>query len=390
MMNVSKVKMWGVLSGLLISAVVITTDVAVGQDVSGNTGEWEIEGRATSNIYLLEAAAAINTLQSWYTPVNGLYETTAWWNSANAVSGLANFSKVSGSKIYFPVLQNTFTQAQQVHNGFLNHFYDDEGWWALAWIDVYDVTQDQQYLSMAQSIFEDMAGGWDATVCGGGIWWNKDRQYKNAIANELFLSVAARLGERVTDPALKAHYVGWARTEWQWFGHSGMINQYHLINDGLNSVDPSHCVNNGQAIWSYNQGVVLGGLVALSKVYIADKTLLPTAKEIADAALLHLTDRSGVLHEQGESKGGPDGGGVQFKGIFVRNFTYLDETSPSPQYENFLIINADSIWSNAQGNDYHFGQIWSGPYNGASAASQSSALDALNSAAQVVNSRRLP
>ena len=255
MTRVSKAKVWGVLSGLLISTGVATADVAVGQDLPGKTVKSEVEGRAKTNVYLLEAAAGINTLQSWYTPTSGLYETTGWWNSANAITVLANFSKVSGSRLYLPVLQNTFTQAQHVNNGFLNHYYDDEGWWALAWIGVYDVTQDQRYLSMAQSIFEDMAGRWDTKVCGGGIWWSKDRQYKNAIANELFLSAAARLGDRTADPAQKAHYIGWARTEWQWFSHSGMINQYHLINDGLDSSDPLHCINNGQAVYTYNQGV---------------------------------------------------------------------------------------------------------------------------------------
>jgi predicted alpha-1,6-mannanase (GH76 family) len=360
MTRVSKAKVWGVLSGLLISTGVATADVAVGQDLPGKTVKSEVEGRAKSNVYLLEAAAGINTLQSWYTPTSGLYETTGWWNSANAITVLANFSKVTGSRLYLPVLQNTFTQAQHVNNGFLNHYYDDEGWWALAWIGVYDVTQDQRYLSMAQSIFEDMAGGWDTKVCGGGIWWSKDRQYKNAIANELFLSVAARLGDRTADPAQKAHYVGWARTEWQWFSHSGMINQYHLINDGLDSSDPLHCINNGQAVYTYNQGVVLGGLVALSKTNRADPTLLATAREIADAALLHLTDVNGVLHDGGEAKSGPDG--VQFKGIFVRNLMYLDRISPNVQYKNFLTVNADSIWNNSQGPDHQFGQVWSGPH----------------------------
>jgi predicted alpha-1,6-mannanase (GH76 family) len=112
-----------------------------------------------------------------------------------------------------------------------------------------------------------MAGQWDTTTCGGGIWWSKTNggTYKNAIANELFLSVAASLANRVADPAQKAQYLAWAHQEWQWFQATGMINPQHLVNDGLTSTNPKACTNNGQATWSYNQGVILGGLVELSK-----------------------------------------------------------------------------------------------------------------------------
>lgn len=383
-MNVLSRKILRLLLGISISVATATSDVAAAQGPSGDAVDARIAGKPWSISYLSEAAAGINTLQSWYVPATGLYQAVGWWNSANAITVLANFSKVSGSKAYLPILQNTFVQAQKQYYGFLNHYYDDEGWWALAWIDAYDVSGDQQYLSVAQSIFEDMALGWDVTTCGGGIWWNKDRKYKNAIANELFLSVAARLANHMTRPLQKAHYLNWAEMEWQWFNRSGMINQDHLINDGLNSSDPSHCINNGKPVWSYNQGVVLTGLVELRRTGYADPALLPTAKEIADAALLHLTDVNGVLHDQGETKGGPGGGGVQFKGIFARNLLNLHLTNPQFKYQNFFSANANSIWSNAQGSNYQFGQVWSGPFSGASASSQSSALDALIAAAQAV------
>ena len=132
----------------------------------------------------------MTALQTWYTPATGLYPTTGWWNSANAITVLANYARVSGRKTYVPVLKNTFRQAQTEHAEFLNKFYDDEGWWALAWIDAYDLTGKKAYLAMSQATFEDMAGGWDSTVCGGGIWWSKDRQYNNAIAEQVRAATA--------------------------------------------------------------------------------------------------------------------------------------------------------------------------------------------------------
>jgi uncharacterized protein YyaL (SSP411 family) len=38
----------------------------------------------------------------------------------------------------------------------LRSYYDDEGWWALGWIEAYDLTGNTQYLSEAETIFADM------------------------------------------------------------------------------------------------------------------------------------------------------------------------------------------------------------------------------------------
>ena len=328
--------------------------------------------------YLQRSRDGIQRLQQWYTPSSGLYETTGWWNSANSITVLADYARVSGSTEYNPILANTFTQAQKTSPGFINKFYDDEGWWALAWIDAYDVTHNARYLAMAESIFTDMAESWDDT-CGGGIWWNKDRKYKNAIANELFLSVAAHLATR-TSGKTKTMYLNWGTREWKWFRGSGLINAENLINDGLTN-EPERatsCRNNGKLTWTYNQGVVLGGLAELSRID-HDPLLLQTAQQIATAATTLLVDKQGVLHDPCERKCGPDG--VQFKGIFVRNLALLQKTSPQQGYETFIDTNADSIWNRAQGPDVQFDEVWSGPFVGANAATQTSALDAIIGAA---------
>jgi predicted alpha-1,6-mannanase (GH76 family) len=331
------------------------------------------------------AARGIQTLQGWYNQSTGLYTTTAWWNSANATTVLVDYARVSKSTQYNPVFANTFTAAQKTSLNFLNNYYDDEGWWALAWIDAYDLTGNQQYLSMAETIFADMAGGWDNT-CGGGIWWSKDRGYKNAIANELFLSVAAHLANR--DTANSASYLSWANKEWTWFAQTGMINSKNLINDGLGSsrgqTSANSCGNNGQATWSYNQGVVLGGLVELSKAN-PDPSLPQAAQKIATAAITSLVDANGILHDPCEPNCGADG--VQFKGIFVRNLIALNSSYPQAAYKSFVNSNANAIWTKSQGTNFQFGQVWSGPFDAGNAASQSSALDAIVGAAILQNAK---
>lgn len=331
--------------------------------------------------YLQQATDGVQRLQGWYVQSTGLYSTTGWWNSANAITVLVDYSKVSGSAQYGPLLSHTFVSAQKTYPNFFDNYYDDDGWWALAWIDAYDLTKNPEYLSMASSIFTEMTGAWGTHTCGGGIWWSKAHTYKNAIANELFLSVAAHLANRTNDPGLQAQYLSWAQKEWQWFRSSGMINSQNLINDGLTSTNPLDCVNNGQTTWSYNQGVILGGLVELYQAS-PDPALSSMAQSIANATLLHLTV-NGILHDPCEPNCGADG--VQFKGIFVRNLAALDGMFPDAQYETFVDTNANSIWTNAQGPNFTFGQTWSGPFDTAGAGQQSSALDVFVAAAQIQN-----
>ena len=254
-------------------------------------------------------------------------------------------------------------------------YYDDEGWWALGWIAAYDVTGNKQYLSQAQSIFDDMNAVFGKTNCStingvkGGIWWDKPHSYVNAIANELFIDVAAHLANRV--PASKSTYVNIAKQQWAWFKASGMINAQHTINDGL---DQKTCKNNAGTVWSYNQGVILGGLTELSKA-TGDSSYITTATQIADAAIAALAP-SGILTDPCEPNCGADG--PQFKGIFARNLQILQRAQPQTRYANFLDKNAASIWQNDRNSRNELSLKWAGPFIApANASTQSSAMDAI-------------
>lgn len=322
--------------------------------------------------YRFYADSSIAALQAWYNTTNGQWNTTGWWNSANALEAVIDYSRRTGSTAYLSVISNTFDKNQA--GNFLNNYYDDEGWWAASWIKAYDLTGDVRYLNMAKTIFNDMKGGW-TTTCGGGIWWSKTTQYKNAIANELFLTVAARLHLRTPGDAGAGSYIDWAQREWNWFNASGMINAQNLVNDGLTT--NGTCANNGQTTWTYNQGVILGGLVDLYKS-TGNAAYLTKAQAIADSAISHLVNAQGILKEPCEPSCGADG--PQFKGIFMRNLVYLHETQNKQAYQDFITKNADSIWLNDRNASNQFGLMWSGPFDTANAANQSSAQDALNAA----------
>jgi predicted alpha-1,6-mannanase (GH76 family) len=352
--------------------------------------------------YTSHAEAALSPLNQWYNQTSGIWDTTGWWNSANCLTTISNLAITDPNvlPVASQIIPNTFVQAQKYNfhltkrispsglvqsyerpstapeklNGFLNAFYDDEGWWALAWIAAYDLTHDLQYLQAAESIFEDMAAGWTAAC--GGIWWDKNHTYIAAISNELFLSVAAHLANR---SANKVHYLSWAQLEWAWFQNTGMINSQGNINDG---VDIITCKNNIGTVWSYNQGVILSGLVELNRA-APNSSLLLVAQRIAAAAIVTLTDENNVLHDPCEPNCGADGS--QFKGVFMRNLQILQQVSPNPLFSATIKANADSIWANDRDLSNELSVVWSGPFiMPANASTQSSALDALVAAAALL------
>jgi len=225
---------------------------------------------------------------------------------------------------------------------------------------------------MAKTIFDDLVGGWD-DVCGGGLWWSKERGYKNAITNELFLSIAARLHQRTSAGGAGTVYLEWAEREWEWFAASGMINEESLINDGLTT----DCLNNGQTAWSYNQGVILGALTDLHSI-TGDPAYLSQAEAIADAAIRELVTADGILTDACEPD--CDENGAQFKGIFMRNLSALYQASAGPAYRDFMVENADSIFENATSEYGEIGLVWYAAFDRADPIRQSSGLDAVNAA----------
>jgi predicted alpha-1,6-mannanase (GH76 family) len=330
--------------------------------------------------------AALLAFGPMYSTSGGQWTSGPSWSFANDVEAVETSFLLSGGQNFLDMVVATYdlNDSQQfifvdgVENG-----YDDEAWWAHAWIRAYDLTANPAYLAVAKTIFTDMTGAWDTVVCGGGVWWNRAKTYKNAVTNELFLLVAASLHNRTAGDTGPGSYLDWAQKEWAWFQGSGMIGGSGLINDGLTPGDDAAvCTNNGQTTWTYNQGVVLGGLAELYEA-TGDATLLASAEPIADAALAKLTDANGILQEPCGS--GCDGDQISFKGIFVRNLVRLYDHDRKPSYYNFIVANARSLWANDRDGNNEFDNNWAGPFAVTSAPTQDSAMFALSAFADPIS-----
>lgn len=141
----------------------------------------------------------------------------------------------------------------------------------------YDLTHERRYLDEAVTITDYVRGFWDTGTCGGGVWWNRERTYKNAVTSGLYLWLTSALHQRLSGDTV---WGARAVTAGDWYLGSGLINGSGLVNDGLTS----GCANNGQTVWSYNQGLAIGGFTELWRS-TGNTRYLDTAKRLADAAL---------------------------------------------------------------------------------------------------------
>lgn len=140
------------------------------------------------------------------------------------------------------ILSSVFTNAYAANgDSWLDNYYDDEGWWALAWIKAWDITHNSKYLSAAESIFSDLTTGLGGAC--GGQWWDKSHTAVNSINNELFIAVAASLANRVSSK--KSYYQKYAVDQYDWLFGAGLQNSDSLFMDGL---DMSTCAPIG-AVW---------------------------------------------------------------------------------------------------------------------------------------------
>ncbi|KAK8040120.1 glycoside hydrolase family 76 protein [Apiospora rasikravindrae] len=390
-----------------LAALCLESIAALPQKASSNpissTQHAKVDTRA--NTYQDHAEAALDRLQQWYNHDTGLWKSynPSWWQSANALTTLVDMVQTGSpkaKKVADTVIPNTFQAAgafnvreghrlkraaaaaaednkvEEKKNPYSNGYYDDMGWWAMAWIKAYDVTGNKTYLATAEALFADMTTGWGTNCSAGGMWWDKKHTHIDPIADTLFLEVAAWLANRV--PAdKKSHYADWAVRAWDGFRRSPMYvsgEGEHYVTAGI-SVKTCRLGKNPHG-YTYSNGALVSGLVALS-IATGNRDYLQEAHLIAHT-IMKIMSKDGVLREPNIDQAHPGQAAPQFKGVFMRGLMRLHAADPRPEYRDFAQRCADSIWDKNRQGDAELGPDWNGPFHGpANASPHSSAMDGI-------------
>lgn len=291
------------------------------------------------------------------------WEASENWQRFPIIDALIDYRRRTGDRSWDGRI------AAAVRNRSGLYLNDDDLWAVIANVQAWRVDGDPELLEWASANFARIVTTYWDDHCGGGLWWDRKRTYKNAITNELLLHASTQLYLATGQESYRA----WALRTWSWFAGSSMIGRDGLVNDGLDA----QCRNNGAPRFTYNQGVVLGGLSDLTTI-TGDPQYRALAVETALAATRTLVTRDGVLTEPFDELGRD---GPMFKGVFAYHLGRLVEVMPDgagrDELRRWAIRNGEAVWRASAGGEQPIDGLWSGGSGQAGAAAQASGIAAL-------------
>ncbi|KAL2268247.1 hypothetical protein VTJ83DRAFT_3093 [Remersonia thermophila] len=139
---------------------------------------------------------------------------------------------------------------------------DDQGFWGMSAMLAAETNfpnppEDQpQWLALAQAVFNTQAPRFGREHCNGGLRWqvpnlNNGYNYKNTIANGVFMNIAARLARYTNNKT----YGEWAEATWDWLEGVGYITKDFDVFDGAHV--ESNCTDINPVQFSANAAILI-------------------------------------------------------------------------------------------------------------------------------------
>ena len=354
------------LAGLLLLCGSMTLP-GCGKDSNGGTGDTggddgggggtppvEDTVEVVSNTWEGAAVGGQARLDEWWNESRGCFLWSRggtgqfhYWINAQALDVLVDRFGRQNSLNNRKKIQREY-KGISVNNGgtYINTYYDDMAWMALACLRAFDAIGEPDYKATALLLWEEIKGGWNDDNHDGGIVWKKGGQWhaaKNACINNPACIIAARLYRMFGDQDALA----WARKLYAWSKGHVVDAATGKVWDAADNRDPGW-------VFTYNQGTWIGAAVEMFRI-TGEQTYLDDAVKTANWVV-------GTAYSPGGNlPGGTDTDGGMFAGICVRYMTNLIllprlDAGVRQKYVSFLEKNALELRKNSA--DFYFCGRW--------------------------------
>jgi uncharacterized protein YyaL (SSP411 family) len=210
-----------------------------------------------------------------------------------------------------------------------NHrtWYDDEGWWGIAFYDAFRATGDRADLRAAQRALAFLDSGWDRK--SGGIFWDSNRKFKASESLAGANLLAAYLYQETGAPkylALVKKYTAWADSALK-------------LKDGLYSSRPGNKIE-----MPYVEGPMAAAFVVVCKK-TGDRSWCTKGEDVADRA----ANRFPKLTM-----------GPQYDAMYVRSLLELYQLDGNRRWYDIAAAATNQAMANARGAHGLYLRTWDG------------------------------
>ena len=215
-------------------------------------------------------------------------------------------------------------------------YYDDNEWVGIELVRLYELRHETPLLEKAEQVMAFVMAGWQTSpklACPGGIPFSDSPN--NTDRNTVTDGPAAELGVQLYRLTNNPAYLQFALSAYEWV-RSCLLQPSNLYADHIR---PHGVVN--QALWSYNQGVMIGAGTMLYQA-TGNGAYLYQARQTAKAALSYFT----LARLESENP--------FFASVYFRNLMYLDSVTHDPPGPRLAQAYVNDAWMNRRLKDYLF------------------------------------
>jgi hypothetical protein len=215
-------------------------------------------------------------------------------------------------------------------------YYDDNDWIGIELARLYKLDHDPGALGDAEAIMNFEMAGWQGSPelgCPGGLPFSNTAE--NTDRNTVTTAPAAELGVQLYRITGNTQYLQFAEMAYEWVRRC-LLQPSQLYADHVNRrgvVEP--------ALWSYNQGTMIGAGTLLYQA-TGNAAFLYQARQTAQAARAYFTpERLGAENPF-------------FPSVYFRNLMYLDSVTHDPPGAKIAQAYVDYAWQNERLSNNQF------------------------------------